>query len=110
MERKVSADDMVSYIDRQPSTEKLLDGDEASKKEELGVGVENDSAMSDDEQQADGYLVLREAAVEEKEAELKVLQKIKSIKKGEEPVSKLLQVSRCSVRVVVLSLFWFENL
>lgn len=49
--------------------------------------MENEGAVSDDGNQDGGYLVLREATVEEKEVELKVQQKIEALKKGEEPVS-----------------------
>ena len=92
LERKVSFDDKVNYIDRQASTENLVDKDEENKTEEPVVGVQNGSVTHEEGQQADGYLVLREATNEEKEVELKVQQKIEATKKGEEgsqPVSCL---------------------
>ena len=89
LERKVSFDDQVSYVDRQSSTENLLNGDD-SKTEKHVDGVQNDS--ENDEEQPDDYLQLvREPSSEEKEVELKVQQKIDALRKGEEgsqPVSK----------------------
>ena len=94
LERKVSFDDKVSYIDRQSSTENLLDRDEEGKKGDPVVGVQNGGATIDEGQQADDYLeVVREPTTEEKEVELKVQQKIEALKRGEEgsqPVSILL--------------------
>ena len=88
VERNSSTDGQVSYVDRPSSiTDNLLNKDVEGKKEELEVGVENEGAVSDDGNQDGGYLVLREATVEEKEVELKVQQKIEALKKGEEPVS-----------------------
>ena len=87
-ERNSSTDGQVSYVDRPSSiTDNLLNKDDENKKDELEVGVENEGAVSDDGNQDGGYLVLREATVEEKEVELKVQQKIEALKKGEEPVS-----------------------
>lgn len=84
-ERNSSTDGQVSYVDRPSSiTDNLLNKDDESKKDELEVGVENEGA---DGNQDGGYLLLREATVEEKEVELKVKQKIEALKKGEEPVS-----------------------
>lgn len=87
-ERNSSTDGQVSYVDRPSSiTDNPLNKDDENKKDELEVGVENEGAVSDDGNQDGGYLVLREATVEEKEVELKVQQKIEALKKGEEPVS-----------------------
>lgn len=94
VERKVSFEDKVGYVDRQASTQNLLDGDKESKKDDSEVGVHNEGETNDEGQQADGYLVLREATVEEKEVELKVQQKIEALKRGGEgsqPVSNLLR-------------------
>lgn len=85
---ETSTDGQVSYVDRPSSiTDNLLNKDDENKKDELEVGVDNEGAVSDDGNQDGGYLVLREATVEEKEVELKVQQKIEALKKGEEPVS-----------------------
>ena len=79
LERKVSFDEKVNYIDRPSSTENLLDGNERD-----AGGVQNDAN--------DDYLQLvREPSNEEKEVELKVQQKIEALRKGEDgsqPVSK----------------------
>lgn len=94
LKRKVSFDDKVSYIDRESSTENLLDRDEEGKKGDPIVGVQNGGTTIDEGQQADDYLeVVREPTTEEREVELKVQQKIEALKRGEEgsqPVSILL--------------------
>lgn len=86
-------DTKASYVDRQSSTENLLNGGGDNKTEEQLAGVENDG--ENDEEQPDDYLQLvREPSSEEKEIELKVQQKIEALKKGEEgsqPVSKHLR-------------------
>ena len=94
VERKVSLDDKVSYVDRQSSAENLLDRDEESIKGDPVVGVHNGGSTNDEGQQVDDYLeVVREPTTEEQEIELKVQQKIEALKRGEEssqPVSILL--------------------
>ena len=103
MESKVPSEDKVSYVDRQSSTENLLEeGEEEDNYEEPVAGVQNKAVAHDEGQQADGYLeFVREPTTEEKEAELKVQQKIEALKKGEEgsqPVGFLfLHVLFCKV-------------
>ena len=84
LERKVSFDEKVKYIDRPASTENLLDGDEETVKEKQVAGVENEG-VSDEGLAADDYLQLvREPTNEEKQVELKVQQKIEALRKGEQ--------------------------
>ena len=84
LERKVSFDEKVKYIDRPASTENLLDGNEENVKEKQVTGVENEG-VSDEGLAGDDYLQLvREPTDEEKQVELKVQQKIEALRKGEQ--------------------------
>lgn len=89
-ENQEEQDGKVSYVDRQSSTENLLNGDDEKNTEEQVDGVQNDDAT--DEEQPEDYLQLvREPSTAEKEVELKVQQKIEALRKGDEgsqPVSK----------------------
>ena len=76
----------MCYIGRQSPTENLVDGEEESKQENREASVE-DNKETDDEaanEEADGYLVIREATDEEKEVEMKVQKKIEALKRGQE--------------------------
>lgn len=88
-ENRASFDEQVSYVDRQSSTENLLDGDDEKKTKEQEVSVQN-GGTSDEEEPEEYLQLVREPSNEEKEVELKVQQKIEALRRGEEasqPVS-----------------------